>query len=462
MNIFKKQLTSTSRKVLKKLFDESAIFKVDKMPLQAGEGDVGVLQPKKDGIRAKWLFDRNGIYNSLEQYNSFPRRVQEYIYHGDFLHSLRQRINIVHEMISCDLDTFMPVHYSIRPRDEFADQILDLDLKDPESVSKFYWVTHPGQTRAQASTFLQSELRNVLLYVNKKYLDNINIVSAGVNRIETPDELLDSYTPDFSVPEEVASWPNIYFDFNLPWHDDGLKRHHSNETFIAKCNNIFPDNELTEKRVSLHPTNKYSIGSFIEMDKFWRILFYSKLNVYTNLGNEAKFLFSEEFYKLVKVMTGNDSYRSSSVGQFIYTMGYDDYEQMESKNYHGELTAFNRLGSITQTYFTEEEKQYYESLLDEYKNFKISNTKLNFNIIDSDEKSFEEYVEMNAHSGLLIIANKKITGRTLADLLFCIPHNFTLSRSEDSKIAIINCHHTYWRSKENYREYIFSDKFFND
>ena len=38
----------------------------------------------------------------------------------------------------------------------------------------------------------------------------------------------------------------------------------------------------------------------------------------------------------------------------------------------------------------------------------------------------------------------------------------TLSRTEDSKIAIINCHHTYWRSKENYREYIFSDKFFND
>lgn len=462
MTNYKKIVTPESKEALKKLFKESVIFKVGRMPLETAGADVGVLSPKLDGLRAKWLFDRNGIYNSLEHYNSFPRRVQEYIYHGDFLHTLRQRVNIVHEMISCDLDTFMPVHYSIRPRDPFLNQQLDLDLKDSASISKFYVVTHPGQTRAQASTFLQSELKNVILYINKKYYKNINLNKDGLTEIKTPEELVNSYHPDFSVAEVKEDWPEIDFDFVLPWHDGGLKRHESNETYIAKCNNILPSRQLTDRKVALHPTNKYSIGSFIETDKFWNIFFNSKLNVYTKLQEELKFTFHEQLYRLVAILLGKDNFRDDSVGQFIYTMGYADYENMETKNYWGELTSFNRLGSITQTYFDDKQRKYYESLLDEYKNFKVSSTKLNFNTIHSDEKSFQEYAEKNAYRGICIVVNKSMKNRTVAELLFCIPHNYAVSRSADNKIAVINCEHPYWQTKKEFKEYIFTEKFFND
>lgn len=458
MNAIKKHLTEESTKLLEGLLEKSAVFRVNSMPLEAGSADVGVMEPKRDGLRAKWLFDRYGIYNSLEQYNSFPRRIQEYIYHGDFLHSLRQRINIIHEMISCDMDSFMPVHYSIRPRDQYLDKKIELSLSDEESVSRFYWVTHPGQTRAQASTFLQSELKNVLIYINKKYLDNITIIDKRMKRIESPEEFLQSYSPDFSIPIEKKDWTDIYFDFYLPWHEGGLKQHDTNYTSIAKCNNI----KSKDGKESFHPTHKYSVSSFIEMDKFWRILFFSSLNVYTTLGKEAKFKFSEELYKVAQIATGQKDARGLEVGNFMYTMGYADYEQMESKNYFGELTNFDRLGSITQTYFTETEKQYYKNLLDEYKNFKVSNTKLNFNLIHSKEKSFKEYVKANAFSGITIVVNKPMKGRTLAELLFCIPNNYTLSRSEDNKIAVINCQHGFWKGEEEYKEYIFSNKFFND
>jgi len=461
MNSYKKIVTPESKSALKKLFEESVVFKVCKMPLETAGGDVGVLSPKLDGLRAKWLFDRNGIYNSLVQYNSFPRRVQEYTYHGDFLHTLRQRINIIHEMISCDLDTFMPVHYSIRPRDPFLNKQLELNLNDSASISKFYVVTHPGQTRTQASVFLQSELKNTLLYINKKFFKNITLIGDGITQIKTPEQLVESYFPDFSVDETKGEWPSLDFDFVLPWHEGGLKRHETNETYIAKCNNINPSNYFADRRVSLHPTNKYSIASFIETDKFWNIFFNSKLNVYTSLESELKFTFHEQIYRLVAKLLGKDNFRDDSVGQFIYTMGYLDYENMETGNYWGELTSFDRLGSITQTYFTDKQRKYYESLLEEYKNFKISNTKLRFNILQSDIKSFEEYAKMNAYTGLCIVVNKHMKHRTITELLFCIPHNYALSRSEDNQIAIINCQHPYWQTKKDFKEYVFTEKFFN-
>ena len=71
-------------------------------------------------------------------------------------------------------------------------------------------------------------------------------------------------------------------------------------------------------------------------------------------------------------------------------------------------------------------------------------------------------VEKNNKRGIcvLIDTNKvKDIHRDIYELLFCIPHTYTMSRTKDNSIIIINCEHEFWNNTKNFKEYIIKKEF---
>jgi len=192
----KKTVTKESIKVIESVFKESYIYTIDEFPVNAAKWDVGCgWKDQIQALRGKWLFDRYGIFEDLENYSSFYRRLNEFMYHGDFLHTLRQRLNIVHLMIECNFDTNTPVHISIGPTGRSIKngvKNIPINLHKGVGFEHLNIIAHPGQTRFQASVIAHQPLKNTLIYINKKFIDEgyLLLKTKGLKRINNLEELL--------------------------------------------------------------------------------------------------------------------------------------------------------------------------------------------------------------------------------------------------------------------------------
>ena len=165
-------LSEESIPLVKYMLERYDMYHVTNFPIIAALQDGGCVDKDPINLSAQWLYDRYGLNTSLPQYDTQLKRIAEFTYHGDYLKTLRQRINIVNELIDCNLDSNLPVHVSCKPK---SNKKIILDLESKESLYDFHFICHPGQTRIQGSIFLRDPLKNILFYIKKDFSKNIEL-----------------------------------------------------------------------------------------------------------------------------------------------------------------------------------------------------------------------------------------------------------------------------------------------
>ncbi len=124
------------------------------------------------------------------------------------------------------------------------------------------------------TVLLQDELKNVLLYVDKRH--DITVVDhPSIVKIETPEQLLKYYKPTDKYYNKVSEDEDYIADFWMPGFSDGYKFHKSNiddkDTKIAKCNRLYKAG-IREPEPA-HSSTWYIDRSFITSIKFFNIFF---------------------------------------------------------------------------------------------------------------------------------------------------------------------------------------------
>ena len=113
-----------------------------------------------------------------------------------------------------------------------------LNLND-DSINNHSFIIHPGQTRAQGSVFTRTNLKNALIYVNKKHNVDVKMNSSNyITKIESIEQLLKVYRPSSKVTKnnKVATFstPNV----SGADYDRGFKTHKEHDITILKCFDI--------------------------------------------------------------------------------------------------------------------------------------------------------------------------------------------------------------------------------
>ena len=89
----------------------------------------------------------------------------------------------------------------------------------------------------------------------------------------------------------------------------------------------------------------------------------------------------------------------------------------------------------------------------------VTDTTTAFNFIQAPRATARYYVNLNQHKGFCLVVNTFKTKRIMEELMFLAHPDFTLSKTQDEKVMVINCEHEYWTTGKEYKEYIIDDKF---
>ena len=154
------KITPSSFELLKKVFESTDIYHCSSFkPSWCADNSL-------EFVRKSFLFSVDGFISSINQFISLPARLFEYLTYHDQPLSLRHRVNMIDTLITTDMDSNLPVHVSIKPN--FSNE--EIDINDLEiNPKKYKTITHPGFTRMNTAFFLNSSLKNVLVYINKKH-----------------------------------------------------------------------------------------------------------------------------------------------------------------------------------------------------------------------------------------------------------------------------------------------------
>ena len=442
-------LSEKSIPLVKYMLERYDMYHITNFPIVAALQDGGCVGKDPINLSAQWLYDRHGLNTSLPQYDTQLKRITEFTYHGDYLKTLRQRINIVNELIDCNLDSNLPVHVSCKPK---SDKKITLDLESKDSLSNLHFICHPGQTRIQGSIFLRDPLKNILFYIKKDFSKNIDVKEYPyIKKVNNVDDLIKCYRPYIKNKND-----SYYYDFFMPSFDKGLKYHGFTESYILKANNIAA---LPNKK--MHSSFFYLLNTFISMNKFSSILFNNKLNIYTNNINKAKEIVDNSQNTILSSFLSKENYQNflnlTKINKVSEPWGY---ESCNNYNY-----TFESNKSYFKQNLTDEEYDFFikfENLLND-KNSKVKNT-LNLNFIENKSLSnFNEIVNYNNKKGICFVLDTdkvKTFNRDLYELLFCIPAKFSVSCNKEKSIAVINCEHKGWQNKKDYKQYTFTKEFF--
>lgn len=459
------EIDSYSRSLIESVMEKTAIFTLDEFPLTAAYLDSGTGDKNQSlRLRAKWLYDKYGFYTNASSYSTFPKRIFEYFHHGDFINTTRQRLNIIHEMMDCNFDTSTPVHISIGPstsNDRPGNNVLDLN--DVEKLKDFKVIAHPGQTRLQASIMLSQPLTRFLIYINKDFLNEISLSTAGLREISNIDELIKHYRIRDNR-YDINEINRAVFNFHLPYLDDEheipVKYHKLNETYILKLNEInVYDKE--DKLDAGHPSLYYLTDSFLTTDNYFRILTNNTLNIYTEDVSQIKQNNFNNVLRLRAVYSNSDKLDTSV---FDYLSGYREYGQTFNENYSLDSDKLFYLEQLflemdKSDKYSGVDKKTVEDIDYTIRKYGKKEFSWKYNFYNSKSKSITDIVKDNDYRGYCLVYNNEHCKRTFEELLMLGHPNFSIAKSSDDSIAVINCEHSYWKTGEDYREYIITDKF---
>ena len=469
-----KILREGSYDLIQNILDKTVIYGCKSFPVSATMFDAGVGSTNQiPKIRAKWLFDKFGWIEDLNSYDSLHRRLNEFMYYGDYLNTLRQRLNIIHLMMECKLDTHTPVHMSIMQHNEVQGRSI-LDFFDNKSMEKFSLIVHPGQTRAQASTFLNLPLKNVLLYVDKQNHRKFDIdpnTRKLLKRIETVEELMTYHSPNpIKKYKDITHYEYSFIDNNPPSEQEyPCKYHGFNNTYILKAQHVEAMSTKFEKpkKAPAHPSHWYCVNTFISSNKYFEILFENELNVYTCYPKEVETINYRNNNLLTQYFLGNEIERSETVlgtksRAYRYMRSFEGFNEMKRNNFsllHGSPDK-NTLKEVFKLQNrSEEDIELIEKVYQNVLNYRPSSVTVKFNLIKSSRAIPDYYVKRNSYRGFCIVLNKYGTTRTFEELMFLAHPDFAISKTEDNSVMVINCSHSYWKDKKDYKEYIIPEEF---
>ena len=68
----------------------------------------------------------------------------------------------------------------------------------------------------------------------------------------------------------------------------------------------------------------------------------------------------------------------------------------------------------------------------------------------------------NSKTAVIVATNssKNSTRSSITSIKACINSEVSMTRSDDNKVAIINCEHEYWKTGKNYKEWILPETFY--
>ena len=134
-------------------FKNHRLFFCDSLPWQFYNYENGK-KPRSSNlnVRLEYLFAKNGFFNRTLHELDNEKAFKE---HQDFSYHFRNRRYIVQELISDNF--YNPTHHSFKAKDKSKN--ISIDFTKPETLfDDFNLVTHPGNTRFYASSYLRKNL----------------------------------------------------------------------------------------------------------------------------------------------------------------------------------------------------------------------------------------------------------------------------------------------------------------
>jgi len=240
--------------------------------------------------------------------------------------------------------------------------------------------------------------------------------------------------------------------------DGGNKYHEPTQTYILKAFDVFvKGSKVKGEDTKGHPSSDYMVESFVMTDKFFRLLFNSRLNLYTNNVEQVEKNQKENFDNLVQKFS-----KTTDVAMYTYMRSFKDFSLKGHNNFptnpESVESVVNRLKKLLEPHSLNKHMDTVRVVKELIKRHRPSNNPLNFNIQLSAMGDPLYYVKQNNYKGICFVINGDTTRLYEELLLFC-PPSFTLTRSSDNKIMIINCEHDYWRTGKGFKEYILTDSF---
>lgn len=453
-----KHISEESKEKVELVFEHCDIYHIDGYPVQNLKDEL----PRENispihRLRWNMLFGNSGLLTNVTKYNSDIRRIFSAVSEGDYPNGFRQRLNIIHILLGCNFDTLVPVHISMSP----PSTGLEVDLfKD--DFSNWSHITHPGYTRAVGSVFLNTPLKNVLLYFRKDKKVTLK-EDPRIRKIESTEQL-------FTYYKGLKEADDIELRFFMPGrngrnaHFKNIVTHFhnalENELPILKANEIKTVEKKgpisAEKAETIHPSRYYYTNSIPGFVKYTRELIKNTYNIYTEDIDAVKTMVKRNFNQLVSAVINDSASQPLSHTNFAESHNIPDgaYSGIFDKNRVDVDEVFNNLlkefTKFTKTVVA-------ESNVEERCNFEPRYT-----VTEVQTFNLPEIVEKNEYKGIALYLNEnkiREVRRDIFEFLYCINPEKTLTRLEDDSIVIINCGHEFWKTKENYSEDILNESF---
>ena len=406
-------------------------------------------------LRYKWLCEEYGLFNTISREKNDLFRILEYAFNKDNPYTIRQRRYLTQQLIEFDGVMNNPIHFSIKPKKDGA--VFDLDI--PGSCKNFEMVCHPGATRGAAHAFLRSNSKKLFLYINRIHYGDMKLnMNGNITEIKDFNNLVDYFTPNFEPDEDLLY--NFTSEGTEDSYKNNMKYHRQTECnvlklFELKCKSVNPvklediigSHHIQHKRKQRFlKTETFQSDAFSDNYNISNILTNAPLTVYSNheevgvveshlLKNRNKLLdrnFRDRHGVHSPVDLSNvQAYLSAHRPKF-----HSESEEIlygEIEQFFGRLRAPRNVGVLKNNLFDE----YRFELQDEY-----------FEHHSGQKLNYKEIVEKNNFKGFAIWIDKSIIStfdRDPYEFLYLVRNDIALTKTEDDRVAIINCEHEDWK-----------------
>ena len=408
-------------------------------------------------LRYDWIYGQSGVYSAFINEPRFLDRLNSVISHGDKPYTFRHRVNIINTMLGCNLDSNLPVHISIgldgrRPTPEV------IDISKPDPAMRI--IMHPGFTRGIASIFLNSNLKNVMIYVHKDITKSIPVKEYPfLRKVESIEELLPYYRPMNNLEDK-----EVIYDFKLGGKAqdiDGYRKIHiQNNTPILKVSSIKTVSTPSPK--NLHPSYFYVDDTFKSYNDFMNLVVGKKVKIYTDELSSIKYREQDKQKELTDTVFNGETKIRARPNEFRNFK--NPYSGIAKDPLSFFLNSVNSFSKREFEIFTEFSKFYSKNIKlleqEEYEEFYPFN---NYEYLEwNSDTSYTDIVVKSQYKGLAIIEKEnKLKGRLIEELFFCVNKDAAIIRSTDDNLVIINCEHVFWKETSSFNEIVIPDSFFN-
>jgi len=392
-------INNLNKKFFEVFFKQHKVFHHTNFPWQIFNWENGMIGKHTNlQVRCEYLFTKYGFFNeTLKEKNPMYLDSQP---KDDYCYYHRQRRYIVQELID---GAFMkPVHSSMIPLLPHPLGKINgvpgkgtIDLKNGKS---FWNICHPGNTRFQSSAFLQKNLDNVLIYVNKDYYES------GLEHLT-----------------EIKKWEDLKGIWNYP----------KDSVF-----NFYYGHEKQKEHYKNNGNTKYHKATKCNVLKVWGIK-----NPRTDKSTLKDKLYIPNVFKSSEKIAAAVFAKKLQ----IFTDAYSKAAEMHFRV--NRLNLINEAKKIMLVNTNQDGKKYYFDTIDEF-DFEVLQVNARFKLDDTildDTKGISIWIDKTMVYNI---------NRDIYELLFYVRSDVKIARTRDNRVKVVNHNST------SDKEWIIEDDFF--